>query len=133
MAYFALMFQAFFVASLFRGSFIRHHLPAAPVLDNLGYRMISVAFPTLTLVLVTGALWAHHVWGSFWSWDPKETWSLIAWLVYAFYLHARLRRAWKGRPTAVLALVGLAVIIFTFLGVNLGLSGAGLHVYGAPD
>ncbi|MEC4686324.1 MAG: c-type cytochrome biogenesis protein CcsB [Nitrospirota bacterium] len=100
------------------------------LLDELTYKTIAVGFPIFTLGgLIFGAIWADQAWGVYWSWDPKETWSLITWFVYAFYLHARLMRGWKGRKVAVVAVVGFVTVVFTYLGVNLLLSG--LHSYGA--
>jgi len=99
-------------------------------LDEITYKSIAVGFPIFTLGgLIFGAIWADQAWGVYWSWDPKETWSLITWFVYAFYLHARLLRGWKGHKTAVLAVIGFVAVIFTYLGVNLLLSG--LHAYGS--
>jgi len=98
------------------------------MLDDITYRSIAVGFPLLTLGIITGAIWADSAWGTYWSWDPKETWSLITWFVYALYLHSRLMRGWRGRKTAVLSLIGFISVIFTYLGVNLLLSG--LHSYG---
>ncbi len=98
------------------------------ILDDITYKAIAVGFPLLSLGIITGAIWADSAWGTYWSWDPKETWSLITWFVYALYLHSRLMRGWKGRKTAVLALIGFISVIFTYLGVNLLLSG--LHSYG---
>jgi len=105
----------------------RRVLPAADFLDDFSYRIISVGFPLLTLGIITGAAWANSAWGSYWSWDPKETWSLIVWLIYAVYLHARIARGWRGRRTAWLSVVGFAATLFCYLGVNLLLSG--LHSY----
>ena len=102
-------------------------LPPAEVLDEFSYRIIGVGFPLLTLGIVTGAAWANSAWGSYWSWDPKETWSLIVWLIYAAYLHARIARGWKGRRSAWLSIVGFCATLFCYLGVNLLLSG--LHSY----
>ncbi|MBP1727805.1 MAG: ResC/HemX-like cytochrome c biosis rane protein [Deltaproteobacteria bacterium] len=102
--------------------------PPARLLDDLNYKAIMVGFPLLTLGIVTGAAWANYAWGTYWSWDPKETWSLIVWFVYAAFLHARLTRGWVGRRAAWLSLVGFAATIFCYLGVNLLLSG--LHSYG---
>jgi len=100
------------------------------LLDEITYKAIAVAFPVFTLGgLIFGAIWADQAWGVYWSWDPKETWSLITWFVYAFYLHARLMRGWKGRKVAVVAVVGFVAVVFTYLGVNLLLSG--LHSYGS--
>jgi len=102
--------------------------PPVKVLDDLNYRAIMVGFPLLTLGIVTGAAWANYAWGTYWSWDPKETWSLIVWFVYAAFLHARITRGWVGRRAAWLSVVGFAATIFCYLGVNLFLSG--LHSYG---
>ncbi len=100
------------------------------LLDELTYKTVAVGFPIFTLGgLIFGAIWADQAWGVYWSWDPKETWSLITWFVYAFYLHARLMRGWRGRKVAVVAVVGFVAVVFTYLGVNLLLSG--LHSYGA--
>jgi cytochrome c-type biogenesis protein CcsB len=81
----------------------------------------------LTLGIVTGAAWANYAWGSYWSWDPKETWSLITWFVYAAFLHARLTRDWRGRNAAILSIVGFSAVLFTYFGVNYLISG--LHSY----
>jgi len=109
------------------GASPRKTLPSAEVLDEFSYRMISVGFPLLSLGIITGAAWANSAWGTYWSWDPKETWSLIVWLIYAAYLHARISRGWKGKRAAWLSLVGFSATIFCYLGVNLLLSG--LHSY----
>jgi cytochrome c-type biogenesis protein CcsB len=99
------------------------------LLDELTYKTVAVGFPVFTIGgLIFGAIWADQAWGVYWSWDPKETWSLITWFVYAFYLHARLMRGWRGRKVAVVAVVGFVAVVFTYLGVNLLLSG--LHSYG---
>ena len=97
-------------------------------LDSLSYRTITVGFLMLTVGIVSGAVWANEAWGSYWSWDPKETWALICWLVYAAYLHTRLSRGWQGRRPALVAVVGLLVIAVCYIGVNL--LGIGLHSYG---
>ncbi|MBI4496123.1 MAG: c-type cytochrome biogenesis protein CcsB [Deltaproteobacteria bacterium] len=102
-------------------------LPPLEALDALAYRAVAIGFPLLTLGVVTGAAWANYAWGSYWSWDPKETWSLITWFVYAVFLHARLAREWRGRRIAVLSIVGFVAVIFTYFGVNYVLSG--LHSY----
>ncbi|MEW6108873.1 MAG: c-type cytochrome biogenesis protein CcsB [Nitrospirota bacterium] len=100
------------------------------VLDELTYKSIAIGFPIFTLGgLIFGAIWADQAWGKYWTWDPKETWSLITWFFYAFYLHSRLMRGWKGKKVAVVAVMGFLAVIFTYLGVNLLLSG--LHSYGA--
>ncbi|MEW6439672.1 MAG: c-type cytochrome biogenesis protein CcsB [bacterium] len=108
------------------GSLLRR-LPPADVLDDFSYRIIAVGFPLLTLGIITGAAWANSAWGTYWSWDPKETWSLIVWLIYAAYLHARIVRGWSGRRSAWLSVCGFAATLFCYLGVNLLLSG--LHSY----
>jgi cytochrome c-type biogenesis protein CcsB len=97
-------------------------------LDSLSYRTITVGFLLLSVGLVSGAVWANEAWGSWWSWDPKETWALICWLVYAAYLHMRLSRGWQGRRPALVAVAGLVVICVCYIGVNL--LGIGLHSYG---
>lgn len=104
-------------------------LPELPVLDNLTYRTVLFGVIFLTLGIVLGAAWANYAWGSYWSWDPKETWSLITWLFYVGFLHARYTLEWKGKRIAVLAVIGFLVTIFCYLGVNLLLSG--LHSYGS--
>jgi cytochrome c-type biogenesis protein CcsB len=101
--------------------------PAARLLDDLSYKTVMVGFPLLTLGIVTGAAWANYAWGTYWSWDPKETWSLITWLIYAAYLHARFTAGWRGKKTAILSVIGFAAVIFTYIGVNFVLSG--LHSY----
>ena len=100
----------------------------AEQLDSLSYRTITVGFLLLSVGLVSGAVWANEAWGSWWSWDPKETWALITWLVYAAYLHTRLIRGWQGRKPALVASAGLVVIAVCYIGVNL--LGIGLHSYG---
>jgi len=99
-------------------------------LDEITYKLIATGFPIFTLGgLIFGAIWADQAWGKYWTWDPKETWSLITWFFYAFYLHGRLMRGWKGKKVAMVAVLGFIAVIFTYLGVNLLLSG--LHSYGA--
>lgn len=102
--------------------------PSIRILDDLNYKAIMLGFPLLTLGIVTGAAWANYAWGTYWSWDPKETWSLIVWFVYAAFLHARITRGWVGKRAAWLSIIGFAATIFCYLGVNLFLSG--LHSYG---
>ena len=102
--------------------------PSTKILDDLIYKSIIWGFPFLTAGIITGAAWANYAWGTYWSWDPKETWSLIVWLVYAAFLHARVTRGWHGRRAAILSIVGFLATIFCYLGVNLVLSG--LHSYG---
>jgi cytochrome c-type biogenesis protein CcsB len=102
-------------------------LPASETLDRLTYKTIGIAFPLLTLMIATGAYWANRTWGSYWSWDPKETWALITWFVYAGYLHMRITKGWRGRRAAYFAILGFVVILFTFFGVTYLLPG--LHAY----
>jgi len=102
-------------------------LPKASLLDELGYRAIAWGFPFLSIGIVSGAVWANYAWGTYWSWDPKETWSLITWFIYAAYLHARITRGWKGRRAAYLAIAGFLAVIFLYWGVSFVLPG--LHAY----
>ena len=97
-------------------------------LDNWSYRIIGLGFPFLTIGIISGGVWANEAWGSYWSWDPKETWALITWLVFATYLHARLTKGWEGKKTALLGGLGFFVIWICYLGVNF--LGKGLHSYG---
>lgn len=103
-------------------------LTLADTLDNISYRIIGLGFPLLTIGIISGAVWANEAWGSYWSWDPKETWALITWLVFAAYLHARITKGWQGRRPALLAATGFGVVWVCYLGVNL--LGKGLHSYG---
>ena len=102
-------------------------LPESAVLDRFSYRLHAFAFPLWTFAVAAGAVWAQYAWGRFWGWDPKETWSLVTWIVYAAYLHARATAGWKGTRAAVLALIGLVTFWWNFVGVNLLLDG--LHSY----
>jgi cytochrome c-type biogenesis protein CcsB len=105
---------------------------SAENLDEITYKSIAIGFPIFTLGgLIFGAIWADQAWGTYWSWDPKETWSLITWFVYAFYLHGRMLRGWRGKGVAIVAVVGFMAVIITYLGVNLLLSG--LHSYGGME
>ncbi len=106
---------------------ITKRLPSLKVLDDLNYQSLTYGFPLLTLGIITGAIWAEYAWGRYWNWDPKETWSLITWLLYAALLHQRLTVGWRGRKAAIMAIVGFLAVLFTFLGVNLILPG--LHTY----
>ncbi|MBI1940067.1 MAG: cytochrome c biogenesis protein CcsA, partial [Acidobacteria bacterium] len=106
---------------------IVEHLPSRDSLDNLIYRAVAISFPLLTLMIISGAYWANRTWGSYWSWDPKEDWALITWLTYAGYLHMRLTRGWRGRRAAAMAIIGFAIVMFTFFGVTYLLPG--LHAY----
>lgn len=103
------------------------HIPTLDILDELTHRMVLFGFLFLTGGIITGAVWANSAWGSYWSWDPKETWSLITWFVYATLLHARLMRGWQGKRIAYLSILGFAAVLFTYFGVNLL---PGLHSYG---
>ena len=96
--------------------------------DIWSYRIIGLGFPFLTIGIISGAVWANEAWGSYWSWDPKETWALITWLVFAIYLHSRLLKGWQGKKAAVLGSAGFFVIWICYLGVNF--LGKGLHSYG---
>ena len=102
-------------------------LPALQKLDELNYLCLRLGFPLLTLGIISGSVWASFAWGTHWSWDPKETWSLITWLLFAALLHGRMNSGWRGRKASLLTIIGFAAIMFTFLGVNLLLSG--LHSY----
>jgi len=102
-------------------------LPHISLLDELNYKSIAIGFPMLTLGIFTGAVWAEYAWGTYWSWAPKETWSLVTWFVYALFLHSRLFRDWQGAKSAILSIIGFAFVIFTYFGVNYLLSG--LHSY----
>ena len=97
-------------------------------LDNLSYRLIGIGFSFLTIGILSGAVWANEAWGSYWSWDPKETWALIAWITFAIYLHTRLVRGWRGQKSARVASLGFFILWICYLGVNL--LGKGLHSYG---
>ncbi|WP_433010676.1 c-type cytochrome biogenesis protein CcsB [Kribbella sp. CA-294648] len=103
-------------------------MPSAEAMDGTAYKVLAFAFPLWTFgVLVAGPIWAEYAWGRYWGWDPKEVWSLVTWVVYAAYLHARATAGWRGRRAATIAIVGWFVFIFNFVGVNLLVSG--LHSY----
>ncbi len=103
--------------------FFFKRLPSLEMLDSTGYTFVVIGFTALTVGLITGFVYAHMVWGRFWSWDPKEVWSAITWLIYAALLHERLVSRWRGSRAAVLAIIGFAAMLFTFLGVNFLLEG----------
>ena len=103
-------------------------LSVMSTLDNLSYRILGLGFPLLTMGLLSGAIWANQTWGSYWSWDPKETWALITWFIFAIYFHTRLSKGWSGFKSALLASFGFIIIWICYLGVNL--MGKGLHSYG---
>ncbi len=101
-------------------------LPSHEGIDELIYHSVALGFVFLSLGIITGSVWAHYAWGSYWSWDPKETWSLITWLIYAAMLHSRFVRGWRGTRMALMAIIGFAAVLFTYLGVNYL---PGLHSY----
>nr|YP_009541904.1 cytochrome c biogenesis protein [Neogoniolithon spectabile]AYR06113.1 cytochrome c biogenesis protein [Neogoniolithon spectabile] len=117
-----------------RSQYLRHNrniisnINLLESLDNLSYRTIGLGFPLLTIGIIAGAVWANEAWGSYWSWDPKETWALITWIVFATYLHTRLNKAWSGEKPAILATFGFFIVWICYLGVNF--LGQGLHSYG---
>ena len=96
-------------------------------LDYLAYRLTAFGFLMLTVVILSGCIWAEQAWSAFWTWDPKETWALITWIIYAIYLHQRMRKGWRGKKMAVFAVVAIVCVLFTFIGVNMLLPG--LHSY----
>tara|TARA_B100000475_G_scaffold183910_1_gene151889 strand:- start:44 stop:931 length:888 start_codon:yes stop_codon:yes gene_type:complete len=97
-------------------------------IDTWSYRTIGLGFPFLTIGIIAGAVWANEAWGSYWSWDPKETWALITWLIFAAYIHARLTKGWVGEKAALLGSIGFVIVWICYLGVNF--LGQGLHSYG---
>lgn len=103
------------------------NVPSAEKLDKFTYLLLAFAFPLFTFVIAAGAIWAQYAWGRYWGWDPKETWSLVTWAIYAAYLHARSTAGWKGRPAAIIAIVGAVSFWWNFVGINLLVSG--LHSY----
>ncbi len=102
-------------------------LPSAEMLDDIGYRAVTLGFPMLALVLILGSVWAYRAWGSYWNWDPKETSALFTWLIYGVYLHTRSLRGWRGTRSALILLLGFAAVIFTYYGNYFF---GGLHAYG---
>ena len=107
--------------------FLDNHIPDREKLDIISYRSVSLGLLFLSFTIITGAVWAERAWGSYWSWDPKETWSLVTWIIYAIYLHLRIRRGWQGLAAAVFAVVGFVCVMFTYIGVNTFLPG--VHSY----
>jgi cytochrome c-type biogenesis protein CcsB len=97
------------------------------MIDKLSYNTIRAGILLLTIGIITGAVWANYSWGAYWSWDPKETWALVTWIVYIIYLHARMTPGWQGKISAWLVVIGFVMVIFTYLGVNLLMKG--LHSY----
>jgi cytochrome c-type biogenesis protein CcsB len=104
------------------------HFPNTRVLDELNHQMIMFGFLFLTIGIITGSVWANSAWGRYWGWDPKETWSLITWFIYATVLHARMMRGWSGKRIAYLSILGFIAVLFTYFGVNYL---PGLHSYGS--
>lgn len=110
------------------GSGLMDRFPGQPMLDELTHKLVMFGFLFLSVGIITGSVWANSAWGRYWGWDPKETWSLITWFIYATLLHARFMRGWHGRRIAILSIVGFLAVLFTYFGVNLL---PGLHSYGA--
>ncbi len=108
--------------------YVDSRLPSLTLIDDITYKAIALGFAFFTIATVLGAMWAAEAWGSYWSWDPKETWALIVWLNYAAWLHLRFTKGWRGVPMAWWAIIGLLITLIAFLGVNMFLSG--LHAYG---
>ena len=107
-------------------------LPSPREIDAYNYRAVAFGYPWMSLAIITGAIWAQLAWGNYWSWDIKETWALMVWLVYTLFFHARVTKGWRGRPTAIISIVGFLMVLFTFLGVSWLARWAGLeslHVY----
>lgn len=104
-------------------SALYYRLPSLETLDKINYKCLTFGFPLLTMGIISGAVWANSAWGGYWRWDPKETWALITWFLYAALLHGRLTVGWRGRRAAIFAILGFLCVLFTFLGVNLLLSG----------
>lgn len=127
-AAFAIAFVIGIFYLLSNSSFVQKHLPERSQLENFMYKTMLFGFLWLTLGIITGAIWADQAWGNYWSWDPKETWSLITWLIYAGALHAKIIRGWYGKKMALLSIIGFIAVLFTYFGVNFLLSG--LHSYG---
>ena len=105
-------------------------LPSAEMLDDIGYRAVTVGFPMLALVLILGSIWAHQAWGAYWSWDPKETAALFTWLVYGVYLHTRSLRGWRGQRSAIILIIGFIAVAFTYYGNYFF---GGMHAYGGVN
>ena len=109
-------------------------VPDLTTLDRIAYRLHAFGFPVWTFAaLISGPIWAYYAWGRYWGWDPKEVWAFITWVVYACYLHARATAGWKGRNSAVIALVGLATLLFNFIGINFFFGSGSQHSYAAPE
>ncbi len=121
------LLQEWFLKSK-RFNILYYKLPPLDILDELNYRAISFGFPLLTLGIITGSIWAEYAWGTYWNWDPKQTWSLIIWLFYAAILHGRIAVGWRGKKAAYLAIIGFIGVIFTFVGVNILMQGRHIFV-----
>ncbi len=98
--------------------FISSHVPELKKLDFISYRAVAAGYFFLTLVMITGAIWAEQAWSRYWAWDPKETWSFITWIIYSIYLHLRITRGWRGKKAALFAVIGFICVLFTYIGVN---------------
>jgi cytochrome c-type biogenesis protein CcsB len=125
-ATFAVAFAAavlFLIANRWRVAW----LPSPDLLDDLGYRAVTIGFPAMSLVLILGSVWAYRAWGTYWQWDPKETAALFTWLIYGVYLHTRSLRGWRGSRSALILLVAFAAVVFTYFGNYVF---GGLHAYG---
>ena len=109
------------------GGFWDLHVPGREKLDLISYRSVALGLLFLTFTIITGAIWAERAWGSYWSWDPKETWSLVTWIIYMVYLHLRMRYGWSGKAAAIFAVAGFICVMFTYIGVNTFLPG--VHSY----
>ncbi|BCR03499.1 c-type cytochrome biogenesis protein CcsB [Desulfuromonas versatilis] len=112
-------------------STLYYRLPSLETLDSINYKCLTFGFPLMTMGIISGAAWANSAWGGYWRWDPKETWALITWFLYAALLHGRLTVGWRGRRAAIFAIIGFLCLLFTFLGVNLLLSD--LHSFKAME
>ncbi|MDO4541846.1 MAG: c-type cytochrome biogenesis protein CcsB [Bacillota bacterium] len=126
---FALNFglSLYYLVKIPKGEIAPEHKELSLKLEKYTYNSVIFGFIFLTFLIITGAIWAEKAWGSWWSWDPKETWALVTWLIYACYLHLRRRPKWKGRRIYYIAIIGFICVIFTFLGVTFLMSG--LHTY----
>lgn len=129
-AFFAISFIVSIIF-LFKEKFTKNKFfsifPDNLIFDNINYKAVALGLLFLSFGIISGAVWANFAWGTYWSWDPKETWSLITWIIYAIYLHARLLKKWQGKKLAILLIIGFLAVLFTYWGVNLILSG--LHSY----
>lgn len=124
---FAVSFMFLLRQKMEGNAFWKEHIPNEQKLDMISYRAVAFGFLFLTFVMISGAIWAERAWGSYWSWDPKETWSFITWIIYAIYLHLRISKGWRGKSAAVFAVIGFICVIFTYIGVNTFLPG--VHSY----